>query len=49
MASTSCEVIWIISLLKDFGVEELTQVRLYYDSKAANYVSTNPICKIKSA
>ncbi|GJY13199.1 putative RNA-directed DNA polymerase [Tanacetum coccineum] len=36
LASTICEVIWVIKILKDLGVKGLLPAHLYYDSSSAN-------------
>ncbi|GJZ12978.1 putative RNA-directed DNA polymerase, partial [Tanacetum coccineum] len=36
LASTICEVIWVIKILKDLEVEGLLPAHLYYDSSSAN-------------
>ncbi|GAV71858.1 hypothetical protein CFOL_v3_15347 [Cephalotus follicularis] len=43
MASTTCEVIWILGLLKDLGVEGLNPVSLHCDNKVALHIAANPI------
>jgi len=43
MASTCCEIIWLLALLKDLGVINLTPVTLLCDNQAALYISANPV------
>ncbi|XP_042031293.1 uncharacterized mitochondrial protein AtMg00810-like [Salvia splendens] len=43
MALACCEVVWIVALLKDFGLEVKKPVPLYCDSQAAVHISTNPV------
>ena len=39
MASTCCEIVWLLALLKDLGVSNLTPVTLYCDNQAALHIS----------
>ncbi|XP_042016319.1 uncharacterized mitochondrial protein AtMg00810-like [Salvia splendens] len=43
MALACCEVVWIVALLKDFGLQVHQLVPLYCDSEAAVHVSSNPV------
>ncbi|EOY01263.1 Cysteine-rich RLK 8, putative [Theobroma cacao] len=43
MASVCCEMIWIKSLLKDFGVKHCEAMNLYSDSQSAIHISKNPV------
>ncbi|XP_042055730.1 uncharacterized mitochondrial protein AtMg00810-like [Salvia splendens] len=43
MALACCEVVWILALLKDFGVSVKQPVPLYCDNQAAVYISSNPV------
>ncbi|GAB2279700.1 hypothetical protein Dimus_039365 [Dionaea muscipula] len=43
MATTSCEISWLLRLLKDLGVSSLTPVQLYCDNQAALHLSKNPV------
>ncbi|GKA86459.1 retrovirus-related pol polyprotein from transposon TNT 1-94 [Tanacetum coccineum] len=43
MALTCCEVIWLVSLLKDLGLKHLGPVDLKCDNKAALYIAANPV------
>ena len=43
MALACCEVVWIVALLRDFGVEVNQPVPLYCDSQAAVHISSNPV------
>lgn len=43
MASITCEVIWLVSLLKDLKVEGLLHVPLYCDSISAIQIAANPV------
>ena len=43
MASTCCEIVWLLALLKDLGLSKLTPVLLYCDNQAALHISANPV------
>ena len=45
MAVTCCEVIWLLSLLKDLGIKDLTPVALKCDNQAALilFIAANPV------
>ena len=43
MATVTSEVVWLITLLKTFGLEHNHAASLYYDSKVAIYIAANPI------
>jgi len=43
MATTTCEVIWLISLLKDLTLTSLTPALLCCDNQAALYIAANPV------
>ena len=44
MATTSCEIIWLKSLLKSLGVQHSMPMRLFCDSQAALHIAANPVC-----
>jgi len=43
MASTCCELVWLLALLKDLHMPNLTPVPLYCDNQAALHISANPV------
>ncbi|GJV65717.1 hypothetical protein Tco_1476545 [Tanacetum coccineum] len=43
LASTTCEIIWVVKILKDLGVEGLLPVNLYCDSSSAISIAGNPV------
>ena len=43
MATVTSEIVWLIVLLKTFGLEHNQAASLYYDSKAALYIAMNPM------
>lgn len=43
MANATCEVTWLLALLKDFGITNLTPVPLYCDNTSALHIVDNPI------
>jgi hypothetical protein len=43
MASTSCELVWLSSLLNDFHVPHQQAALLFCDSKSALHIAANPI------
>ncbi|KAL2232982.1 uncharacterized protein LOC110011587 [Sesamum indicum] len=43
MSSTTCELIWIHSLLKDLKINIQTPISFYCDNQAALYITANPV------
>ncbi|XP_017982421.1 PREDICTED: uncharacterized mitochondrial protein AtMg00810-like [Theobroma cacao] len=43
MATTSCEIIWLKSLLAEFGICQTNAIKLYCDNQFAIYISKNPM------
>ena len=43
MATVTSEIVWLISLLKTFGLEQKQAASLYCDSRAALYIAANPV------
>ena len=43
MATVTSKVVWLLALLKTFGLDYNQPTALYCDSKAALYIATNPI------
>jgi len=43
MASTCCEIVWLLALLKDLGLTNLTPVILFSDNQVALHISANPV------
>ena len=43
MATTTCEVTWLIQLFKDLGLSDLAPVTLKCDNQAALYIAANPV------
>ena len=43
MASTTCELIWLKSLLHDLGVSHPQPMQLYCDNKAALHIAANTV------
>ncbi|GJY66360.1 putative RNA-directed DNA polymerase [Tanacetum coccineum] len=43
LASTTCEIIWVIKVLKDSGMDGLLPAHLYCDSSYAISVAENPV------
>ena len=43
MATTTCEVTWLLYLLRDLHVPHQILVLLYCDNQAALHISTNPV------
>ena len=41
MATVTSEIVWLIALLKTFGLKHNHAASLYYDSKAAIYIAAN--------
>ena len=43
MATVTSEVVWLLALLKTFGLDHNQPASLYCDSKAALYIAANPV------
>ncbi|XP_031255632.1 uncharacterized protein LOC116113620 [Pistacia vera] len=43
MAKTTCEIVWILGLVKDLGIKTGKPVTLYCNNKAAIYIAANPV------
>lgn len=43
MAITTCEVTWLVNLLKDLGLKKLPPVDMKCDNQAALYIAANPV------
>nr|GEW81529.1 hypothetical protein [Tanacetum cinerariifolium] len=43
MASVTCEIMWVLKVLKDFGQCDLTSVDLFCENKSAIQIAANPI------
>ena len=43
MATVTSEVVWLLALLKTFGLDHNQPATLYCDSKAALYIAANPV------
>ena len=43
MATVTSKVVWLLALLKTFGLDHNQPAALYCDSKATLYITTNPI------
>ena len=43
MATATCEIIWIKSILKDLGFKTPNSIPLYCDNQAATYIASNHV------
>lgn len=43
MANATCEVVWIVTLLKELGFPHLQPAALYCDNQAALHIASNPV------
>ena len=43
MATVTSEIVWLIALLKTFGLDHNQAASLYCDSRAALYIAANPV------
>ncbi|GKD20773.1 ribonuclease H-like domain-containing protein, partial [Tanacetum coccineum] len=48
MASTTCEVIWIVKLLGEFGIENVVPADLYCDNKSAIQIAATQVMHEKT-
>ena len=43
MASVTCEITWVLQLLKDLKIEHPKPAMLFCDNQATLYIATNPV------
>ena len=43
MVNVTCELVWLITLLKDFGIDHTHPALLFCDNQATLYIAANPI------
>ena len=43
MAHTACELIWVHSLIAEFGFQHDKSIPMYYDNQAAIFTTNNPV------
>lgn len=43
LASVTCEIIWVLKLLNDFGVKDVIPVQVFCDNSAAIQIAANPV------
>ena len=43
MAQSVCEIMWILQLLKEVGIEAPIPARLWCDNQAALHIASNPV------
>ncbi|GJT59694.1 hypothetical protein Tco_1003227 [Tanacetum coccineum] len=48
MDSATCEVMWIIKVLKDFNIDNVIPVNLFCDNKSAIQIASNPVIHEKT-
>ncbi|GJW38085.1 ribonuclease H-like domain-containing protein [Tanacetum coccineum] len=48
MASATCEVMWIIKILKDFNIDNVIPASLFCDNKSAIQIAANPVMHEKT-
>ncbi|GJS81548.1 hypothetical protein Tco_0748089 [Tanacetum coccineum] len=48
MASATCEVMWILKVLKDLNLDNLVTVTLFCDNKSTIHIAVNPIMHEKT-
>ena len=41
--ATTCELVWLLQLLKDLNVNHSKPALLYCDNQAAIHIATNPV------
>ncbi|GKA10481.1 ribonuclease H-like domain-containing protein, partial [Tanacetum coccineum] len=48
MASTTCEIMWIVKILGEFGIENVVPVELFCDNQSAIQIVANPVMHEKT-
>ncbi|GKD14816.1 hypothetical protein Tco_1199223, partial [Tanacetum coccineum] len=48
MASTTCEIMWIVKILGEFGIENVVPAELFCDKKLAIQIVANPVMHEKT-
>ncbi|GJY38321.1 ribonuclease H-like domain-containing protein [Tanacetum coccineum] len=48
MASVTCEIMWIVKIMKDLNVDNLIPANLYCDNKSAIQIAANPVMHEKT-
>ena len=43
MATTTCEIVWVLQLLRDLKVDHPSSAQLFCDNQAALHIAANPI------
>ncbi|CAM8945952.1 unnamed protein product [Rhodiola kirilowii] len=43
MAQTSCELVWLVSLMRDLRISVSLPISLFCDNRAANHIARNPV------
>lgn len=43
IATTCCEVIWLLGILKDLGVDHLKPTLMYCNNNTALHIAINPV------
>ncbi|GJS29156.1 ribonuclease H-like domain-containing protein [Tanacetum coccineum] len=48
MDSTTCEIMWIVKILGEFGINNVVPAELFCDTKSAIQIAANPILHEKT-
>ncbi|GKD66287.1 ribonuclease H-like domain-containing protein [Tanacetum coccineum] len=48
MASTTCEIMWIVKILGEFGIDNVVPAELFCDNKSAIQIAANPVMHEKT-
>ncbi|GJY18709.1 ribonuclease H-like domain-containing protein, partial [Tanacetum coccineum] len=43
MASTTCEIMWIVKIMGEFGISDVVHAELFCDNKSAIQIAANPV------
>ncbi|GJS91624.1 ribonuclease H-like domain-containing protein [Tanacetum coccineum] len=48
MASATCEIMWVVKILEEFGIDNIVPAELFCDNKSSIQIATNPVMHEKT-